>query len=372
MDIQSIIDIPQSVQEAAGLTPGELLRVKVASLDDNGRALVELGRWRVSADIRFPVAAGDELLVRVAEAGNRLSLQLIQRSPPEAFSATTAAVEPVRVAPQPLHDLLHRVQQLLAGSGRSAAAQVPAANPQPALEALGRCLAPIEPEAEPGVLSRALARRIEESGLFLESRLARASGAPAAPTSAGAILAADLKARLLFVKAFAETAEGAALLSQNREFAALMRAAGAVLSEIRSAQEQLVRQAAASEPFYMIHVALPMADGLTDAALKIAYRTRRRAGTPEGHRASLLLALDRLGAVRADLLLLERSLNVAVFVSDTAARDWVERHVHEVRDALAVLFENVGVQVSVSHARIARFATEDDRPAGQGQVDVRV
>lgn len=246
MDIQSIIDIPKSTLEAAGLNAGDLLRVKVAELEESGRVLVEIGRWRVSADIRFPVAAGDTLLVRVTNAGNRLSLQLIQRTPAEEPIATSAATGPVRANLQPL------------------------------------------------------------------------------------------------------------------------------LSEIRSAQEQLARQAQTSEPFHMVHLTLPLTEERAAASLKIAFRSRRRTGTAEGHRASLLLTLERIGAVRADLLLLQRSLTVGVYVSDASARDWVEQHLRELRNALAPLFENVGVQVSVSPARIEQFATEDYRPAGEGQVDVRV
>jgi hypothetical protein len=372
MEIRAIIDVPKATLETAGLKPGDVLRVNVVDPDENGRALVEFGRWRVPAEIRFPVAAGDELWVRVTDTENRLTLQLI-RSPSGEGTAADLGTGPVRVDPELLHDLQQRLQPLIATAERRGLSQTLTAEPRQTLEALGRALALIEPAADTGRLSLRLARGCEESGLFLEARLARAvTHTAASPDPAGPILASDLKARLLFLKAFAETAEGAALLGQNRELAALVRAAAAVLTEIRSAQEQIVRQAQASEPFHMIHMTLPMADGRTEGTLKIAYRGRRAGAKPERHRASLLLTLDRLGAVRADLLLLERGLNVAVFVSDPAARGWVERHVSEIQAPLAEFFENVRVQVSVSESRIARFTTEDFRPAGEGEVDVRV
>lgn len=375
MEIGSIIDIPKTTLEAAGLKPGDLLRVRVVELEENGRALVEFDRQRAAAEIRFPVAAGEVLWVRVADTESRLCLQLV-RSASVAASPAAAGAGPVRYSPELLHELQHRLQLLISAAEHRGQLPLPGLEPRQALEALGKFLAPIEPEAEPGVLSRSLARLVEESGVFLESRLARAltrsPDGSGTSNPAGSILAADLKARLLFLKAFAESAEGALMLAQNRELAGLMRAAGAVLTEIRSAQEQLVRQAAASEPFHMVHVALPMADGRADGTLKIAYRARRPAGTQDGHRASLLLSLDRLGDVRADLLLLQNALSVAVFVSDTTARDWVECHLSEVQAVLAEFFENVGVRVCVSEARIARFAHEDYRTAGEGQVDVRV
>ncbi|MCU0558866.1 MAG: hypothetical protein MUD16_01555 [Desulfobacterales bacterium] len=377
MDIHAIIDLPQPTLETAGLSAGDLLRVRVAALEQNGRALIDIGRFRVSADIRFPTAAGDTLLVRVADAGNRLNLQLVQRCPPAESPATSAAAGPARVDLQTLLDLRQQVQQLLAGAGRSGSADFLAAAPRQALEALGNCLAPIDPESEPGALSRAIARRCEEGGLFLEARLAHAAsrdsgGNPSAHLAAAPILASDLKARLLFLKAYADSAEGAQLLTQHREFSALMRAAGRLLAEIRSAQEHLARQAQTAEPFHMFHMALPLPEGRAAAALKIAWRSRRRSGAVEGHRASLLLTIERIGPVRADLLLLQRSLTVGVYVSDASARDWVEQHVGELRGALAPFFENVGVQVSVSQARIERFAAEEYRAAGEGQVDVRI
>ncbi|MFO7708960.1 MAG: hypothetical protein R6V84_12370 [Desulfobacterales bacterium] len=346
MEIRSLIEVSPSTLETAGLKPGDRLRVRVVGLEENGRALIEIGRWRVTADIRFPVTAGEELWVRVLDTENKLSLQLA-RSPSDETSPAPAATGPVKPGAVLLQGLQHWLQQMIAEAGRRGEAQPPDAGLRQALESLVRCLAPIDPGQEPATLARSLARRVEEGGLFLEGRL-------------------------LSLKAFSETVVGAALMAQDREFAALMRAAGAVLTEIRSAQEQLVRQAGAPDSFQVIHVALPMTDDRAPGTLKVAYRGGRPGGEKEGHRASLLLSLDRLGAVRADLLLLQRSLSVAVFVSDPLAREWVERHLNEVRGALALFFDNVGVQVAVSKARIDRFATEDDRPAGEGRVDVRV
>jgi len=122
----------------------------------------------------------------------------------------------------------------------------------------------------------------------------------------------------------------------------------------------------------MVHFALPMPDDRSRTGLKIAYRRRSAGGRKEGHRAAILVQLDRIGAVRADLTLLEAGLNVSIFVSKPEMRDLVNRHASEVRDALAPFFDHVAFQVSVSSRKIDRFASEDWRPAGQSQVDVRV
>ena len=76
MEIGSIIDILRSLPETAALKPGDVLTVKVLEVFENQRALVDLGRFRTLADITFPVAAGDELRVRVQETQGQLRLQL--------------------------------------------------------------------------------------------------------------------------------------------------------------------------------------------------------------------------------------------------------------------------------------------------------
>jgi hypothetical protein len=218
----------------------------------------------------------------------------------------------------------------------------------------------------------------------LEHRLAAAAqktgggagGRPAAERgSSGAlerILATDLKSRLLFIKGFFESAVGRQLTHDNREAAGLAGAAVDLLADIRAGQEQLARPAAGADPFQMVHYVLPMAGGRCQAELKIAYGRRPAAGKEEGHRAAILLELDRMGAVRADLTLQRNRLNVAVFVSSSGMRDLVNRHAPEMHEALAPFFEQVTVQVSVSSRKIADFVNEDYRPTGETQVDVRV
>lgn len=249
MELHSIIDILKTGPDTTGLKLGDLLRVKVLAVEEGiGRALVEIGRLRASAELRFPVTAGDEFWVKVTEAGSRLRLQLVR----------TPAGRPPELAP-PLREGLPDGG---AGAGRGGAAAPPS-------------------DAEPRPV---------------------------------------------------------------RAFDALP-----VL------------------PFLM-----PGQEGRPAAMLKVAWRRGRSADPGEGHRVSLLLALDRLGAVRADLVQIARRLNVAVFVSEPGARDLIERHAAALREVLAGLFDEVAFRVGVSPERIARFALEEGHPGGEGKVDLRV
>jgi hypothetical protein len=384
MEIGSIIDILRSLPETAALKPGDLLTVKVLEVFENQRALVDLGRFRALADITFAVAVGDELRVRVQETRGQLRLQLAP-TPGESASSAGKAAGPVQaVALESLKQVQVRIDQLAGAMQSLPDSQQLPSEPRQVVDALRLFLDPLGPGSNPDTLARKLKEFCEDSGLFLEQRLAAAvektadkagetpdpeAGSTGTP---GRILTTDLKARLVFLKGFFDSAAGRQLIHDRREVAGLARAATELLADIRAGQEQMTQSASAAHPFQMVHFALPMPDDRCQAGLKIAYRRRPAAGKTEGHRAAILLQLDRMGAVRADLTLLGASLNISLFVSNSGLRDLVSRHAPDVREALAPFFEHVALQVSVSSRKIARFASEDWLPAGESLVDVRV
>ncbi len=384
MEIGSIIDIRRSLPESVTLRPGDLLNVRVLEVFENRRALVDLGRFRTMADISFAVAAGDELRVRVQETSGQLRLQLIPVPSDLAPPAGSAGGPVIGAAVESLKSIQAWIDQIA-----SASPHRPDAPPLPTelrqlADALRLFVEPLDPASSPEALTRRLREFCEDSGLFLERRLAAAvqrtaSGAGEAPAAAGGtaeslerILSTDLKSRLLFLKGFFDGATGRQLVHDRREINGLAEAAAELLADIRAGQAQMARPAAQPAPFQMVHFDLPMAGERCRAGLKIAYGRRPAAGREEGHRAAILLELDRMGAVRADLTLLSTRLSVAVFVADTGLRDLVHRHASEVCEALAPFFEHVAFQVSVSARKIARFMSEDWRPASETQVDVHV
>jgi len=381
MEIGSIIDLLRRLPENAALKPGDLLNVKVLEVFDDRRALVDLGRFRTLAAVTFPVSAGDEIRVRVQESQGTLRLQLTP-APVDPAPPVGKPEGPVQaVAVESLQQLQLRIDQLAGARLRLPGSEPLSAGFRPVVDALRLFLEPFEPGSSPDAFARKLKEFCEDSGLFLEQRLAdavkraadRAGGAPGPEAgSAGRILATDLKARLVFLKGFFDSAAGRQLANDRSDVGALARAAAELLADIRAGQEQMAKPAAAPDPFQMVHFTLPLADDRSRAGLKVAYRRRSAGGRQEGHRAAILLRLDRIGAVRADLTLLNAVLNVSIFVSDSGLRDLVDRHTLEVRDALAPFFEHVAVQVSVSRRKIERFVSEDWRPAGETEVDVRV
>ncbi len=384
MEIGPIINPLRGLPESVALQPGERLNVKILEVFEDQRVLVSLGGFRTMATVTFQVAAGDELQVQVQAAHGQLQLRLV---PAEAGPGTPAAraVGPAAAgAAECFKQLQERIDQLArATAQRPALAQLPA-EPRLIAEALRLFIEPLDPGSNPAALAGKLQEWCEESGLFLEQRLAdvvrkgsdRAGAAVAADAaagdSAGRILATDLKARLLFLKAFFGSADGRQWVQGSREAAGLAKAALELLAGVRAGQAQLGPPSAAADPFQMVHFPLPLPDERGRGELKIAYRRKPTAGKQEGRRAAILLQLDRIGAVRADLAMLGSSLEVSIFVGSAAVQDLIRRRVTEVHAALAPFFARVAVQVSVSSSKIAQFASEDWRPALETRVDVRV
>jgi hypothetical protein len=380
MAIGSIIDIRRSPPQSAALRPGDRLIVNVLAVFENQRALVDFGRFRTLADIAFPVAAGDDLRVQVIESGARLRLQILGAGGAARPSAGSTAAAAAPAAAEGFQDVRERIGRLSAALQRLPDARLLPAGIRRVADALRLFLNPLDPRSSPATLASRLRELCEDSGLFLEHRLAAAVGRADVGTgehpareggsrhTAERILSADLKSRLLVLKDFFSGAEGRQMFRGSRGIERLAQAADDVLVDIRSRQEQMTQPA----PVQVLHVALPLADDSGRADLKMAYGRRRSGGDAAEYRAALLLELDRMGAVRADLTLLGSALTVAVFVSNAGLRDLVKGHAPEVHEALAPFFESVVLRVSVSARRIARFAAEDWHAAGKTRVDVRI
>ena len=72
--------------------PGSTLKLKIIGLQGD-RALIDFGNFRTTADIKIPVSLGEELTVRVLEAGKQLKLGVInpdQKNPISPESADRA------------------------------------------------------------------------------------------------------------------------------------------------------------------------------------------------------------------------------------------------------------------------------------------
>lgn len=382
IDISALLNIAVGRDTAllpgAALEAGERLAVRVLEIREDGKVLVDCGRFRAVAEVAFPVSVGDEFTVRVLETQGTLRLEVVRPSPTGAgVSAEPHATEAASVVPAPLlRDVQVQADRLLAVLPRTPMLEDPGAL-QSAAARITELLRPLEPGQGPDVPGR-IQDLCRNSGLFLESRLqdelARdpAEAAAARPVNTAAvrrIMAADLKAQLSTLVHELET--GAPASNAVRESSELLRSARALLAEIVQQQADLTRTTDESRQMTLIHFSLPLNTPQGAARLKVGFPRRKGRGHSGGHRAALLVDLDRLGPVRADLQLSDGVLTADLFVRSAELKPVVEEHASELRSGLAPLFEAVRVAVRVSEKKIADFEWEDLRPTLAGRLDVR-
>jgi hypothetical protein len=316
--------------------------------------------------------------VRVLDSQGTLRLEVVRPSPTVASVSTEPhAAEAAPVVPAALlRDVQVQAGRLLAVLPQAAMMEEPDAL-QSAAARITELLRPLEPGQGPDVPDR-IQDLCRNSGLFLETRLqdelARdpAEAAAAHPVNTAAvrrILAADLKAQLSTLVHELET--GAPATNAARESSELLRSVRALLAEIVQQQADLTRTADESRQMTLIHFSLPLDTPQGAARLKVGFPRRKRRGRSGGHRAALLVDLDRLGPVRADLQLNEGVLTADLFVRSAEFKALVEERAMELRSGLARLFETVRFSVHVSQQKIADFEWEDLRPSLAGRLDVR-
>ena len=81
--------------------------------------------------------------------------------------------------------------------------------------------------------------------------------------------------------------------------------------------------------------------------------------------------LDRLGAVRADLSMVDRTLRIGFSVRDPDVQHVFEEHTPAIEEALAGVFDQVQITTQVSREKIAQFEGEDLMGPPVGRIDVQ-
>lgn len=358
----------------AALATGARLTARVVEVLSEGRARVDFGRFQAVAAVSFPIAAGDEFVVEVVQPSGPLRLTVVtapETASAEAFPRYASAPESAR-----------RFQEALAALRPLPA---PGAEIGRLLERLAFYFEPLRPEAGAEALAARLRTLAERSGLFFENDLEAALGpAPGRPAAAAAnapfpagegpalhrVLQEDLKPQLaLLRRLLAPEGEAAGRIPGAADIA---RGAAELLEAIGRQQAAAALRRDEADPFQMVQLHLPPLPGARRAALKIGCPKRRGRRAAEGFRAALLLDLERIGAVRVDLLLVERELRIAFFVAARPVQEAVEQGAAELRSILAPHFDSVHLTAAVSPRRIARFDAEELLPAERRRLDVRV
>ena len=91
-------ELHQSIFNTSSFKPGSTLSLKVLELS-GGRALIDFGSFRATADVKVPLTLGEELLVRVQESGRLLKLSLLTPEP-KNISTPESIAPPTEKLPQ--------------------------------------------------------------------------------------------------------------------------------------------------------------------------------------------------------------------------------------------------------------------------------
>ncbi len=370
---------------AADLQPGDRLTGRVLKLVNNGRALIDLGAFRATARMGFPVHPGEMLKLKVIHSGSTLHLQADVKSTPRSpqdlpqlnFTRLFSTADQ-----QQLVGLLDRMTRLPLSEGTSFKV------PQGLQQALIQVKAIFEdmPIQKPiARLMEWLRHTVEDRGVWFEKKLAdavttdslNAEGQKSAKTGTmRAVIAKDLKSNLLTINSFLLAEDAPAWVSERitaKEMKWVRQGIGKMLDHICLQQDRVVRNWREDDAFHIITHVIPFKKKKQPVQLKIFYSNKGFQRSRDSHqRVALLLHMDQLGPVRADLAMTGRHLKIQFFVQRDAVRQRFEQQSDDIVRALQGLFEDVVLITSVSEKKITQFNLPEPSGAASGRIDILI
>ena len=258
------------------------------------------------------------------------------------------------------------------------------ANVYEALQLVGKIAAPMDAAALwvgqiTAPLENNAIQRSVQAGDMQHTADPALSSAPSEPMSdpLRKVLGRDLKAQLLILKSFLEQADQAAAEPaglKSKDAQVLRQSVNQLLGHVEQQQQRAVQRAGDQTPFQVFAHLWPLKDQQQSVRLKVYFPRKGKgaAGDDPPHRVAVLLQMDRLGPVRADLTMLGRNLNISFFVRDQTVRQAFMNQSTVVADALKGLFEAVYVDTIVSSAKIDAFEDEDLVGQTPGRINIQV
>lgn len=389
MDISSHITVAvtpefyQSKMKTGALQPGSTLTMKVIELKGD-RALIDLGNFRTTADIKIPVTLGEELTVKVMEAGKQLKLAVITPDPKSSIPAEVSAQRSDMTPNKNLNKIQNDVTRMLNQVVNSSDGKK---MPSSIFNILATLNAYFEPYELKEIISDLLPRfrsHFENSGIFFEKSLEQVisqvieekdgqlSQVLADRPEIKAIFHHDLKPNLLLLQHLIAEKETLHNIFGPGTLSLLKGTIDTLLADITQQQGRAVAQLDSADPFLVFSFTLPLKEGDQAARLKVFYEKKQKAGSKKDFQISLMLSMDRLGDVRTDLTLSGRDLQVAFFVTEPSVKIKIHNNLSELNELLGPLFESIHLNVKVSEKRVKDFDRLDALTAENRRVDVRI
>ena len=390
MDISSLIKAifdPQLIRSAwvqEIIKPGDVFQLKVIEVKDGQRALVDFGKFRALADVKFPVKAGADLLAKVIGTEGQLRLQLINSEPRSVIGSQNDSSQLKILS----FDLFDRIQSDIRQAVRHVS-NLPDSQMPP--DHVTRALAALDDHFESIALTRnmekwlpVLKSRLEDNGLFFEKKLADTIRLLADRSASDLardlvrspeikkILTQDLKPILSMLKEYLSTADSISKILDAKSLASFRGTLDMLLADISNQQSRAINRHELSDPFQVFSFVLPLKEDQKKAQLKLYCPKKKQNGSRAGFKISLLLDMDRIGEIRTDFFLMKKDLSITFFVKDEASKKQFENHFNQISESLNSLFDYLVLKAVVSEKKIQEFHHEDLGPGDERQIDLRI
>jgi hypothetical protein len=390
MDISSLIKAifdPQLIRSAwvqEIIKPGDVFRLKVIEIKDKQHALVDFGKFRALAEVKFPVKAGADLLAKVTGTEGQLRLQLINSESRGGAGGKNDASQLKIIS----FDLFDRIQSDIRQAVRHIS-KLPDSQMPP--EHITRALTTLDAHFESIALSQnmekwlpVLKSRLEDNGLFFEKKFADAIRLLADRSASDLttelvrspeikkILTQDLKPALFMLREYLETPDSISKFLDRKSLSSFKGTLDMLLADIVNQQSRATHKHELPDPYQVFSFMLSLKENQKKAQLKLYCPKKKQNGSRAGFKISLLLDMDRIGEVRTDFFLMKKDLSITFFVKDDVSQKHFEKHFDEIRDSLDSLFDYLVLKTVVSEKKINDFHHEDLDPGGERQIDLRI
>jgi hypothetical protein len=363
------------------LKPGDTLQGTILGARKGGKTLVDFGSFRVFADIKFPIDTGKVLHVKVMESGEQLTLKLID--PPIRLSENQQPGRGYHGPPtaQYLDRLRSALMSILQKNESLPSAEKLPSHIKDAMLVINTHFEPFDLEGQMAKLIGHLKSRVQASGIFYEKILENLFNPTATDRSAkksipGArlqsLVRSDLKPNLHIIKEFFNRSPVALKYFDSKEVEIIKNTVNTLFADVIDQQHNVRVVPQESEPPAFITYLLNLKDNDKLSKLRVYYAPSKRDDSSGTTRISLLLNLDKLGAIRSDLSLFKHEIHIHFFVLNHDIKHQIEENLTELESPLAALFRNLVVTVNVSKTKIADFTQTEMKRSINTKVDIRV
>ncbi|MGD8797122.1 MAG: hypothetical protein PVJ44_01320 [Desulfobacterales bacterium] len=367
------------------IKPGDVFDIKIIEVKDDQRALVDFGKFRALAKIQFPVKAGADFVAKVTDTAGQLHLQVIDPDS-RAAGGDKAVSHRLEILS---FDLFNKIQTDIKQAIQHIV-QSPAGTDAPppyvsrALAALDAHFASLDLNQDPTKWLPLVKSYVENTGFFFEKKVAdlilKFDQRPGAESiqemirdpRIRSIMDRDLKPILLRLKAYLDTPDLDVKPPDAKTLAQFKGTLDMLLSDIHNQQSRAINKTESVDPYQVFSFTLPLEENEENARLKLYCPKKKSGGSKAGFKISLLLALSRIGEMRADFFLLDKDLSITFFVKDDASKTLFEHHHKEIRESLNLLFNYIVLKTVVSDKKIAEFHHADLDIDSDRQVDLRI